>query len=549
MKGKKIFGVILSILFTFSLTSCIKLDYTGIPNTTKEAQIDFTATEKSKMQGEYGALIPFLGNHTYYIRDTFNDNLTMHYTVEKVSKSDFNSYLENFKNFELKATRIDDSFLYSGTYYTYFDQEKDVYYDILLKPLSFSNTLNVYMYKKGDYNLDYESYSNINHPIDNIGDKVSFKNTAYQTVKDVSSTSNVCPAKGNVKILVVPVQFPNVKRTTGESTIKNVLFEHENSLKNYYYKSSYGKLNLSFEIVNEWYLAKNNYTYYREDNVNSILDEVLDYYDNKYDYSSFDSDNDGYIDGVILVTSNKENYKEEISWPTVRFYTSKERDNVSSYAYCHVPFESIKEKDDSSNLYTICHEFGHVLGLDDYYDTSYTERTIINPITEDLMNAEFKDHNPFSKAILGWIDEAKFVSRDSTVSLSSFQETGDFIIVSNNFDLNMGAFQEYYIIAYYTTNVLSEDQNKKYIAMYHVDGSVGEYLGLSFMQYNNTVSGFYSTKNFLIENITGFDTPYIMDLTTDSITLDFKDNNGLPLKFTLTQSIEAQDKINLTFKF
>ena len=290
MKHKKAFAsLLLSIVSILCLTSCIKRKPIET-TTTEKNNTDFTAVEKTSMQSRYGALIPFLQKHNYYLTDTFEENFTIHYIAESVTKDDFNSYIENFKDFELKGTRVDTSFLYQGDYYTYFNKEKNVYYDILLKPFGNSNSLNVYMYKKGDSNFIYDSYSNINHPTTNIGDTVSFKGKAYSSLKDISSTRYVCPSKGNVKILVVPVQFPNAKKTSGEKIIKQALTEQYNSLRKFYYTSSYGKLNLSFEIVDEWYMATNNHEYYGNTvDPNMLLEEILTHYDEKYDYSSFDS--------------------------------------------------------------------------------------------------------------------------------------------------------------------------------------------------------------------------------------------------------------------
>ncbi|UKI50358.1 MAG: hypothetical protein L6U99_02655 [Clostridium sp.] len=102
------------------------------------------------------------------------------------------------------------------------------------------------------------------------------------------------------------------------------------------------------------------------------------------------------------------------------------------------------------NTYTIIHEFSHILGVDDYYDTSYlvTDTPLLNL---DVMDATRGDHNPFTKFYLGFINKSKIVTTNSSVTLSlkDYGKTGDTIILANNFDEKLGIYQEYYVLMYY----------------------------------------------------------------------------------------------------
>ena len=85
-----------------------------------------------------------------------------------------------------------------------------------------------------------------------------------------------------------------------------------------------------------------------------------------------------------------------------------------------------------TNTYTFIHEFSHVLGADDYYDTTYTNHPLEG---YDIMDAMTADHNPFTKMHYGWINSSRLVtaSNDVTLELNAFEETGDTIIIANNY--------------------------------------------------------------------------------------------------------------------
>lgn len=524
MKNHKLLiSFLLSLIMIITLSSC----YTVYPKRKGIDSTSFSDSEREIMQNNFNAEIPFLEKHDYDLVNNFAKNLSVYYHIYEISNDEFRDYLNLYSEYNFITKRSDDDYLIGGEYYTYYDNFSDTYYDIVF---SKNNGTDVYMYKKGDYNRIYDSYSNIDHPVNKLADTINFNNLKYSSVKDISSTNYVCPSKGNVKILVVPVQFYNSPMTTGINYIEEALNIH---LKNYYYESSYGKLNLSFEIIPEWFMAEHSYSYYgRMINTNILIEEILSKYDDIYDYNDFDSDSDGYIDGIIIVNSNPETYTDDLGWSSTRYYISNKIDDISSFAYCHVNFSKIYTKKTSLTPFTLIHEFGHLLGLDDYYDTNYTRRTILSPIGIDVMDSTLVDHNPYSKSILGWINKAQFVKESTDIAINNFERTGDYAIISNNFDAKLGPFQEYYIIAYYngTKNNNIAPFNKKCIVMYHVDSSIGLLSNESFIQYSNAICGYGSTKHFLLENINYSDSPIIIDLTKEKTKeLYLIDNNGLPL--------------------
>ena len=115
------------------------------------------------------------------------------------------------------------------------------------------------------------------------------------------------------------------------------------------------------------------------------------------------------------------------------------------------------------NTYTFIHEFAHILGVDDYYDTAY----IGSPLDGcDIMDSMVGDHNAYSKINLGWITSSRLVTTNTsiTLTLEDFSKNGDTIIIANNWNEKLGAYQEYYILMYYTSNGLNSGDDYGYFA-------------------------------------------------------------------------------------
>ena len=206
------------------------------------------------------------------------------------------------------------------------------------------------------------------------------------------------------------------------------------------------------------------------------------------------------------------------------------------------------------NTYTYIHEFGHILGLDDYYDTSDDS---LHPMEScDIMDGMLGDHNPFSKFNLGWITNSKLVTTDSTVTitLNCFTRTGESIIIANNWSTELGAYQEYYIVIYYTNEGLNSGEGGYFsrdgIVVYHVNASLysEEYDGEIYYDiYNNNTSpsGEYGTKDNLIEFVKSAEGnfTYIEGDSLPSVT----DNQGYTLSYSFTVKSVEDGQAILTF--
>ena len=255
-----------------------------------------------------------------------------------------------------------------------------------------------------------------------------------------------------------------------------------------------------------------------------IIHEALTYLESRMDLSQFDSDDNGYIDAIVLINTLDIDADVTMKWAyrywniyednSGNFY---EYDGVSANDYLWAGYKFLLEEytstgdtvynDNNMNTYTFIHEFGHVLGADDYYDTAYVSEPLEGC---DIMDSMLGDHNAFTKFNLGWITTSRLVvaSDSVTLTLEDFSKNGDTIVIANNWDATLGAYQEYYIVVYYKNTGLNGGDAGYFvndgIVVYHVNASLysEEIDGEVYydIYYNNTdASDSYGTPENLIE--------------------------------------------------
>jgi hypothetical protein len=205
--------------------------------------------------------------------------------------------------------------------------------------------------------------------------------------------------------------------------------------------------------------------------------------------------------------------------------------------------------------YTYIHEFGHVLGADDYYDTSDAGNHPMDGC--DIMDSMLGDHNAYTKFNLGWLTTSRLVVADSSVTLTleDFSKNGDTIIIANNWDPTLGAYQEYYIVVYYTNNGLNGNDNGYFardgVVVYHINASLYSevYGGETYYDvYNNNTDisdTQYGTADNLIEFVKCVSNTYTY-IKGDTIPAT-KDDSGNVLCYTFTVDSLTTDTATITF--
>lgn len=310
---------------------------------------------------------------------------------------------------------------------------------------------------------------------------------------EVYGVSRGLPSIGSPQILVIPISFTDYPApNTIQKDLEKAFFGTSNdtgweSLKSYYYKTSYGKLNISGTVLPAYNTNKSSSYYeYLEEGDYLFIKDALEYYDGIIDYSDYDYDQDGYIDSLYFVYTCPYSYDDNsLYWAyTYEYYTDdfEYYDNVEADFYIlasyHFLFDTLANgKKITYNTETYIHETGHLLGLDDYYD--YDEN--IGPYGGigggDMMDYNIGDNNPFSKIILGWTTPYLVQNTSTKLTLSSFESSGDVVMIPKSF--NGTYFDEYYLIDFYTPTGLNELEaghsglfGVSGIRIYHIDATL-----------------------------------------------------------------------------
>ena len=572
---------------------------------------DFTATEKALFTQYIGEIIPFLPNDEYYVEGYYEETdyeNGMWVGFYDVTEMGFALYRGMYSDYDFVDEYEDEE---GDTWYCY--EKDDVYVEMVYYYTEEGYVLEVYVTSSlsagggdvgggdvgggdvggGDEDVDLMTNDGKGLPTeaDGVYD-VDFTNATY--VKDVTEQGyylDGCPTKGNVKVLVIPVEFSDVTAASKGYSLEKVNLAFNGgagttdyySVSEYYNISSYGQLDLEFVVWDSWFRPTNNSSYYASATMDyygsdvevgdqMIMDEALAYLEGKMDLSQFDADGNAIIDAVVMVNTLEIDSESNFQW-AYRYwnlYTNDEGyyyeyDGVSANDYLWAPYQFLMEAydnegevyydEDVMNTYTFIHEFGHVLGADDYYDTAYVGAPMDGL---DIMDSMLGDHNAYTKFNYGWLTNSRLIVAEEsvTVTLEAFSDNGDTIIIANNWDDALGAYQEYFIVVYYTQSGLNGGDYGYFLSegiiVYHVNASLYKEVVETETYYdvynNNTdASDEYGTVNNLIEYVTHEDGHYVF-LEGESLSANVKTDAGENIAYTFTVDALTADGATLTFE-
>jgi immune inhibitor A len=189
--------------------------------------------------------------------------------------------------------------------------------------------------------------------------------------------------------LALMVDFSDNKGTRPAAEFQQMLFDpsNPNSMSSIYREMSYGMLEVSGEVVS-YVRAPRPYKFYTAGesgtgtnyprNTPGLLFDALTEFCKTDNLRRFDTDGDGFVDGIFLIHAG--GGAEAESDPAKRSdmiwshkWTLPEpfvNQGVKVYAYSTEP--------EDGRVGVFSHEFGHVLGLPDLYDTSYRSEGVGN---------------------------------------------------------------------------------------------------------------------------------------------------------------------------
>ncbi len=458
----------------------IKVTYTGLDGVIHKESfiVTFTGTDYSENKDQLTTKLSVPSN----IQVTDLKNLCVNVTFNKVPSAI--SYL--VKIYDSSDKQISSKEIASGDTIT-FDNVGN--YSLTIQAIGDGKTvLNSDVSSKVSFTVTKKTTSQ-EATIQLTGNKTYLQDN-FSKLND-ECLANGIPSVGTPKVLVVPVEFSDTSLSqvgVTRNQIEKGFFGTSadtgwESLTSFYEKSSYGALKISGTVL-PTYKAKKSATYYSKlfknngDGDITILEEVLDYYDSTIDFSEYDYNNDGFIDGIYLVYAYEQDYNDSDSlwwaWQNwaAAYDLNKKYDGVKANyfmwasagfilegidtgdGYDYFDYEAMYDSSLKLNMHTFIHETGHMFGLDDYYDYDSDNGPSGGLGGADLMDYTVGDHCPFSKIMLGWVNPI-IVLDTVTLEISSFTKTGQCILIPKGFT-NNGYFSEYLTIDLYTPTGLNE---------------------------------------------------------------------------------------------
>lgn len=341
------------------------------------------------------------------------------------------------------------------------------------------------------------------------------------------SSFHQTPSLGEVPLLVVPVVLNGFEESATEENhkrIEDAFFSKtksedalpNNSLSSYYYYSSYKQLHFVGEVTPYFYPSKEGYMGYSNpysfslDTPASLAKDALYWAKNKLgmDLDSFDSDNDGFVDGVWLIylESEEKELTGNVSafWPftTAKNEIAGTKENPMVNVFSWAGTSHLWGRNAGASMVSkfgydpsvLFHETGHLLGLQDYYsyDPYSSGDGYYAPLGHlDIMDQDVGDHNPYSKMLMGWI-KPYVVLGDAEIEIPDTQKKNSFFLLpydkksyqKDSFGrIRLNPFDEYLLLDFYTYENLAKNvrekngealsfPNVKGGRLYHVDARV-----------------------------------------------------------------------------
>jgi len=261
---------------------------------------------------------------------------------------------------------------------------------------------------------------------------------------------NTFPVTGSPDVAIILVQFKDTrfalsnprqyftdfatKKGFSDSGVSGTSFSSSEykatgSALDYFTAASNGQFTPNFHVLGPVTLS-NNMSYYGGNDVwgedirpQEMVKEAAQLLDPTTDFSIFDTDGDGFIDNLYVIYAGlgeANGGSEDTIWPhSYTLYTNAssavkvDGKILASYACSAEIFDMYGSSFVADGIGTFCHEFSHVMGLPDLYQTEYDQSTEhLTPSDYSIMDYGSYNNNSrtpptysiYERNAMGWAD-------------------------------------------------------------------------------------------------------------------------------------------------
>lgn len=263
-----------------------------------------------------------------------------------------------------------------------------------------------------------------------------------------SMLTSKIPNRGKHKGLVILVEYQDVKFLTPDplNFFKRMMMEKDfneygfsGSANQFFYDSSRGQYDPQFDVYGpvtlsqdmKYYGSNINNIQGQDANPHMMVIEAVKALDPEVDFSQYDTDGDGAVDNVSIIYAGEGEATSGASknvWPHAAYIQQNygitcKADGVLIDHYNCIN-EWLRAKSRPAGLGTFVHEFSHILGLPDLYDTDYQLEKTITPGYWSVMDIGPYNNNGLTPPLhscyeaycLGWVNPAE-INEPSNVTL------------------------------------------------------------------------------------------------------------------------------------
>ena len=280
---------------------------------------------------------------------------------------------------------------------------------------------------------------------------------------------------GNQKGLVILVEFKDEKFVTpNPKAVFERFFNEEGyngynnagSVKDYFLRQSYGKLNINFDVVGPYTTSK-NMSYYgaATENANDVrpahmVAEAVDAASKDVNFADYDWNSDGEVDQVFVVYAGynqAQGAPDSTIWPhewkleaggLTRTYNGK---TINTYGCSsELKGDGVYDAGILDGIGTACHEFSHCLGLPDMYDTSENKSNFGMGDWDVMCSGSYNDNNTshtpagytsYERMFAGWLTPTEINTMTRINDMKPLATDAEAYILYNEKNRN-----EYYLL-------------------------------------------------------------------------------------------------------